>query len=61
MTKVDFQVLCLQVGGGRKISEVQVEVCVGGCCVLKPCKDYVLLVLNFPVLIRHPGLRADSP
>ena len=27
MTKVDFQVLCLQVGGGRKISEVQVRVC----------------------------------
>ena len=27
MTKVDFQLLCLQVGGGRKISEVQVRVC----------------------------------
>ena len=27
MTKVDFQVLCLQVGGSRKISEVQVRVC----------------------------------
>ena len=27
VTKVDFQVLCLQVGGGRKISEVQVRVC----------------------------------
>ena len=25
--KVDFQVLCLQVGGSRKISEVQVRVC----------------------------------
>ena len=24
VTKVGFQVLCLQVGGGRKISEVQV-------------------------------------
>ena len=28
--------------------------------VLKPCKDYVPLVLNFLVVIRHPGLRADS-
>ena len=27
MTKVDFQVLCLQVRGSRKISEVQVRVC----------------------------------
>ena len=27
VTKVDFQVLCLQVGGGRKTSEVQVRVC----------------------------------
>ena len=27
VTKVDFQVLCLQVGEGRKISEVQVRVC----------------------------------
>ena len=27
MTKVDFQVLCLQVGGSRKISVVQVRVC----------------------------------
>ena len=26
VTKVDFQVLCLQAGGGRKISEVQVRV-----------------------------------
>ena len=26
LTKVDFQVLCLQAGGGRKISEVQVRV-----------------------------------
>ena len=26
MTKVDFQVLCLQAGGGRKISEVQLRV-----------------------------------
>ena len=26
MAKVDFQVLCLQVGGSRKISEVQVRV-----------------------------------
>ena len=26
VTKVDFQVLCLQVGGSRKISEVQVRV-----------------------------------
>ena len=25
VTKVDFQVLCLQVGGSRKISEVQVK------------------------------------
>ena len=68
--KVDFQVLCLQVGGSRTISEVQVrvcywqrsvsfylsssQVCVGGCCVLKLCKDYVFLVLIFLVLIRHP-------
>ena len=68
---VDFQVLCLQVGGSRKISEVQVrvcyywrrlfsftqsssQVCVGGCYVLKFCKDYVPLVLKFLVLIRHP-------
>ena len=28
--------------------------CVGGCCVLKLCKGYVPLVLNFLVLIRHP-------
>ena len=27
MTKVEFQVLCLQVGGSRKISEVQARVC----------------------------------
>ena len=27
VTKIDFQVLCLQVGGSRKISEVQVRVC----------------------------------
>ena len=27
VTKVEFQVLCLQVGGSRKISEVQVRVC----------------------------------
>ena len=27
VTKVDFQVLCFQVGGGRKISEVQVMLC----------------------------------
>ena len=27
MTKVDFQVLCLQVLGSLKISEVQVRVC----------------------------------
>ena len=26
-TKIDFQVLCLQVGGSCKISEVQVRVC----------------------------------
>ena len=71
MTKVDFQVLCLHVGGSRKIFEVQVkvcyywqrlfsvnlssnQVCVGGCCVLKLCKDFVPLVLNFLVLIRNP-------
>ena len=30
------------------------QVCVGGCCVLKFCKDYVRLVLNLLVLIRHP-------
>ena len=27
MTKVDFQVLCLQVDGGRTFSEVQGRVC----------------------------------
>ena len=27
MTKVDFEVLCLQVRGSREISEVQVRVC----------------------------------
>ena len=27
MTKVDFQVLCLQVGGSHEISEVKVRVC----------------------------------
>ena len=65
--KVDFQVLCLQVGGSRTISEVQVrvcywqrsvsfylsssQVCVGGCCVLKLC---TFLVLIFLVLMLHP-------
>ena len=46
MTKVDFQVLCLQVGGSRKISEVQVRVCyywfviIGrGCLVLLKFKS----------------------
>ena len=36
MTKVDFQVLCLQVRGSRKISEVQVRVFIigRGCLVL---------------------------
>ena len=61
MTKVDFHVLWLQAGGGRKISEVQVRVIIigRGCLVLlkfkfKLCKDYVPLVLDFLVLIRHP-------
>ena len=31
-------------------------VCVVECCVLKLCKDYVPLVLNFLLLIRHPCL-----
>ena len=30
MRRVDFQVVCLQVGGGRKISEVQVRVVIIG-------------------------------
>ena len=61
MTKVDFHVLWLQAGGGCKISEVQVTVIIigRGCLVLlkfkfKLCKDYVPLVLDFLVLIRHP-------
>ena len=70
MTKVNSQVRCLQVGGGRKISEVQVGVCyywqmlfsftsvqvkfLLADAVLKLCRDYVTLVLNFLVLIRHP-------
>ena len=61
MTKVDFHVLWLQAGGGCKISEVQVRVIIigRGCLVLlkfkfKLCKDYVPLVLDFLVLIRHP-------
>ena len=72
MTKVDFQVLCLQVGGSRKISEVQVRVCyywqrlfsftyvqvkfvlADAVFFVELCKDYVVLVLIFLVLIRHP-------
>ena len=32
----------------------------GECCVLKPCKHYFPLISKSLVLIRHPGLRADS-
>ena len=77
MTKVVFQVLCFQVGGGRKIAEVQVrvcyywqrlfsftlsssQVCVGECCVLKLCKDFVPCLLNFFALIQRPCVLIGS-
>ena len=46
MTKVDFQVLCLQVGGGRKISEVQVRVVITGRGCLVLLKVQVKFVLE---------------
>ena len=67
MTKVDFHVLWLQAGGGFKISDVQVRVIIigRGCLVLlkfkfKLCKDYVPLVLDFLVLIRHPCVQKNN-